>query len=107
MDRVRTLPLGNSKGLGLFKRRTFNSAVVVNAVVAEERFEPQGAWVYSEIEDWNFEKFDTIHQAIRHAISLGKNAVVICRGKEIKFNLIDNDRAYFKDFDNKLKLVEL
>lgn len=80
----------------------------VNTVASDFRYEPKGAWVYHTKGDWNFEKFDTLDEAVLHVIrNLNSKGVVMCRGREIRFSKVNDERAYFIDFDGTARIVEL
>lgn len=80
----------------------------VNAVASSFRYEPKGAWVYHADEDWDFEKFDTLDDAVIYTIKKLKcKGTIMCRGQEIRFNKVSDERAYFIDFDGRAKMVEL
>lgn len=95
-----------SFGIGwLRKEKSIHS---INAVASDFRYEPKGAWVYHTEGDWDFEKFNTLDDAVIHVIkNLNSKGTVMCRGKEIRFCKVNDERAYFIDFDGKAKLVEL
>lgn len=92
---------------GIIGKRFLSNAKATNICIADERYESKGAWVYRSGAEWDFERFDTIDKAVRYATKLKDGAVVICRGREIKFNMLDKERAFFIDFDGKARLVEL
>ena len=102
MSTVRAIGIGKS---WLRREKTVHS---INAVVSDFRYEPKGAWVYHTKGDWDFEKFDTIDDAVVHVIkNLSSSGTIMCRGKEIRFSKVSDERAYFIDFDGKAKIVEL
>lgn len=74
----------------------------------KEQVRPNGAWVYSmdETTGWIFERYDTIEEAVRRSIKL-LGSIVLCDGKEVKYEAFDANRAYYIDFDNKYKIVDL
>ncbi len=74
----------------------------------KEEIRPNGAWVYSmdEKTGWIFERYDTIEDAVRRSIKL-LGSMVLCDGKEIKYEAFEDNKAYYIDFDNKYKVVEL
>lgn len=74
-----------------------------------ERKEKNGAYVFrmESILDFDFDMFDTIADAIRAAVN-SINAKVICNGREIVYDVIDDKTAYYIDeASDKMKLVNL
>lgn len=74
-----------------------------------EKKEKNGAYVFrmESILDFDFDMFDTIADAIRAAVN-SINAKVICNGREIVYDVIDDKTAYYIDeASDKMKLVNL
>lgn len=74
-----------------------------------EKKEKNGAYVFrmESILDFDFDMFDTIADAIRAAVN-SINAKVICNGREIVYDAIDDKTAYYIDeASDKMKLVNL
>lgn len=68
-----------------------------------------GAYVYNAYnkEGLLFNRHNTIADAVREAVMM-INAIVICNGKSIIYDTIDNETAYYlDDEDNKVKVVKL
>lgn len=74
----------------------------------EEKIRPNGAWVYNLDEEtgWVFERYTTIEEAIRRSIKI-IGSIVLCEGKEVKYEALDRERAYYIDFDKEYKIVKL
>lgn len=82
---------------------------IVNGEPDEGKIELNGAWVYKDdiMGDWIFEKFDTIADAIRAAVT-HINAMVLCNGEEINFDAINDTTAYYiENNTGKVKVVNL
>jgi len=80
----------------------------INTVASDFRYEPNGAWVYHTKGEWGFDRFKTLDEAVIHVIrNLKSKGVIMCRGKEIRFSKVNDERAYFIDFDGNAKIVEL
>lgn len=95
-------------GLGKSWLRRDKAVHSINAVASSFRYEPKGAWVYHAGEDWDFERFDTLDDAVTYIIKkLKGNGTVMCRGQEIRFTKVSDERAYFIDIDGRAKIVEL
>lgn len=99
-------------------RERMNEQLADCSVLVEERLdseidiekkEKNGAYVFrmESILDFDFDMFDTIADAIRAAVN-SINAKVICNGREIVYDVIDDKTAYYIDeASDKMKLVNL
>ena len=74
----------------------------------KEKIRPNGAWVYSmdEKHGWIFERYDTIEAAIRRSIKI-IGSIVLCEGKEIKYDHYDDNTAYYIDLDGTYRATSL
>jgi hypothetical protein len=82
---------------------------IVNGEPDEGKIEPLGAWVYRDgsVENWLFQKLDTIAEAIRLAIK-NKGAIVLCNGEEVKFDVVSDELAYYiENGTGKIKVVSI
>lgn len=69
----------------------------------------EGAWVHanSSLEDWVFERYDTIEEAIKHAVKM-VNAQIISNGQLVMYDALSDKEAYYLDnLENKLKVVAI
>lgn len=72
-----------------------------------EKVEPNGAYLYVEGDTWKFERCNTIAEAVRKAVGC-INAKVLCNGKVIEYDAIDDTEAYYIDEKHKkLRVVKL
>lgn len=74
-----------------------------------ENKEMNGAYVYSyeSMSNWMFKKFETIADAVREAVTM-INAIVICDGDVITYDVLDDGQAYYIDNRvEKAKIVRL
>lgn len=73
------------------------------------KVEPNGVWIYSEptVEEWVFERYDTIEQAIRAAIMYIGDVKIICDGEVINWDVIDNSKAVYEDIYCSDRFVEV
>lgn len=73
------------------------------------KVEPNGVWVYSEptVEEWVFERYDTIEQAIKAAIMYIGDVKIICDGEVINWDVIDNCKAVYEDIYCSDRFVEV
>lgn len=95
-----------TRGIGWVRNEKVVHSVM--ELASEFRYEPKGAWVYYTKGDWDFRKFNTIDEAVIHTIkNLQSHGIIMCRGKEIRFSKVSDERAYFIDFDGKARIVEL
>lgn len=68
-----------------------------------------GAWVHTNnsLEDWVFERYDTVEEAIKHAVKM-VNAKIISNGKLVMYDTLNDKEAYYLDnSENKLKVVAI
>lgn len=68
-----------------------------------------GAWVHSNnsLEDWVFERYDTVEEAVKHAVKM-VNAQVISDGRVVMYDTLSDKEAYYLDnCENKLKVVAI
>lgn len=86
--------------------------LVVQALATEndtEQLVENGAYVYVEgtEENWNFDKYDTIADAVRAAVKL-INAQVLYNGRVITYDTLNDDVAYYIDDEaSKVKMVRM
>lgn len=75
----------------------------------EEKIIDNGVFVYNykSLINWSFNKYNTIADAVRAAIKT-LNATIICNGKVITYDILDDESAYYIDTDdNKMKIVTI
>lgn len=88
---------------------TLIKGCMLNRAKDQENIEINGAWVYRDetVASWIFKKYDTIADAIRHAIK-EINTIVICDGNIVEFDRLNENQAYYVDNrTNEVKVVEL
>ena len=81
----------------------------LDSEIDTEKKEKNGAYVFrmESILDFDFDMFNTIADAIRVAVN-SINAKVICNGREIVYDVIDDKTAYYIDeASDKMKIVNL
>ena len=68
-----------------------------------------GAWIHTNnsLDDWVFERYDTVEEAIKHAVKM-VNAQIISNGQVVMYDALNDKEAYYLDnLENKLKVVTI
>lgn len=74
-----------------------------------DKIEPNGVWIYKDntIDEWVLKRYDTVTEAVREAVGM-IDAKIICNGKIIEYDTIDEGMAYYLDSKTEdVKLVTL
>ena len=65
-------------------------------------------FIYNNIMDFDLKPCKNINKAIKDAVNYIENVKIIYRGQVIKWDVINNETAfYINPFNNKLKVVKL
>ena len=111
-DTEEGLDMAIAENLMKDKIKTLNNERIIDSVLVGEADTDDRniievyVYNYNSITDWTFNRFETISDAVRDAVK-NLHSTILFKGNPVVFDIINNEKAYYIDESNRMKIVSI